>query len=110
MAVFYGDVTIRHCTITGNRADSDNNATGNGGGVFVSSTQSNAAIDHTIVAGNFRSTSTRDDISGAATARYSLVGVNSGVTITNNGGNLIGTAPHRSTRCWAPCLTTVDRR
>ncbi len=91
VSVVQGDLVVRHSTITGNRADSDSNGTGNGGGIFVAYNPSNVTIDHTIVAGNFRSTSTRDDISGAATARYSLVGVNSGVTITDNGGNLIGT-------------------
>ena len=35
VAAVYGDVTVRHSTITLNRADSDNNGTGNGGGVFV---------------------------------------------------------------------------
>jgi CSLREA domain-containing protein len=44
-----------------------------------------------IVAGNLRSTSTRDDIAGTVTARYSLIGDNTGATITDNGGNQIGT-------------------
>jgi hypothetical protein len=92
VAAFYGNVTIRHSTITANRADSDNNATGNGGGVFVSLTQSNVTLDHTIVAGNLRGTgSSRSDIFRTVAARFSLIGDNSGATITNNGGNQIGT-------------------
>ncbi len=34
----------------------------------------------------------RDDISGAVTAAWSLIGDDTGATITNNGGNQIGTA------------------
>ncbi|MCI0331692.1 MAG: right-handed parallel beta-helix repeat-containing protein [Planctomycetes bacterium] len=91
VAALYGDVAIRHSTITGNRANSDNSGTGDGGGVFKTPTLSNVTIDHTIVAGNFRRVSTRSDVFGAVTARYSLVGDNTGATITNNGGNQIGT-------------------
>ncbi|MCI0331693.1 MAG: hypothetical protein L0228_00530 [Planctomycetes bacterium] len=81
-----GNLTLRHSTVTLNRADSDNNASGTGGGL-----SGPATLDHTIVAGNLRSISTRDDISGAVTARYSLIGDNTGATITDNGGNQIGT-------------------
>ena len=53
-------------------------------------------IDHTIVAGNLRAASTRDDISGAvvASSAFNLVGVNTGLTGISNGtnGNQIGTA------------------
>jgi predicted outer membrane repeat protein len=84
-----GSVTVRHSTITGNRADADNSSAGLGGGVFVS--YGTASLDHTIVAGNFRSVSTRDDAGGALAARYSLIGDNTGATITNNGVNQIGT-------------------
>ena len=87
VAALSGTVNVRHSTITANRADSDSNATGSGGGV-----SGNVTIDHTIVAGNLRSTSNRDDISGSITARYSLIGDNTGATITNNGGNQIGTS------------------
>jgi hypothetical protein len=80
-------LTLRHSTITLNRSDSDNSGGETGGGVFVNS----GTMDHTIVAGNLRSTSTRDDIAGTVAARYSLIGDNTGATITNNGGNQIGT-------------------
>jgi hypothetical protein len=64
---------------------------GDGGGIHT--TVGNTSLDHTIVAGNFRSAFTRSDLGGAATAtRYSLIGDNAGATITDNGGNLIGTS------------------
>lgn len=91
VAALFSNLIIRHSTITANKADSDNNATGIGGGVFVTSTQSNVMMDHTVVAGNLRRLSTRSDVSGAASARFSLVGDNSGATISDNGGNQIGT-------------------
>jgi predicted outer membrane repeat protein len=85
-----GSVTVRHSTITLNRADSDNNASGTGGGL-----SGPATLDHTIVAGNLRSVSTRDDISGtlAASSAYNLIGVDTGLTGISNGtnGNQIGT-------------------
>ena len=86
-----GMLTVKHSTITANRADTDGNGTGNGGGISVDAMVTNATIDHTIVAGNLRQVSTRSDVFGAVTARYSLVGDNTGATITNNGGNQIGT-------------------
>ena len=53
----------------------------------------NVKLDHTIVAGNIRGTSTRSDILGLiGGARFSLIGDNTGATIFNNGGNLIGTS------------------
>ncbi len=95
VGAFYSDVIVRHSTITGNRADSDNNGTGNGGGVYVTSTLSNATIDHTIVAGNLRQVSARDDVFGAivASSAFNLVGVDTGLTGISNGtnGNQIGT-------------------
>ena len=91
VVALFGDVNLRHSTITLNRADDDLNSTGNGGGVFVSPMLSNMSINHTIVAGNTRGSSTRSDGFGTFAARYSLVGDNTGATITNNGGNQIGT-------------------
>ena len=91
VVALYSDLNVRHSTITGNRSDADNNSTGNGGGVAVISAFSHATIDHTVVAGNLRSVSTRSDIFGSLAARYSLIGDNTGATITDNGGNQIGT-------------------
>jgi hypothetical protein len=49
-------------------------------------------LDHTIVAGNFRgSGAVRNDIVGPIAAAWSLIGDNTGATITDNGGNQIGT-------------------
>ena len=62
-----------------------------GGGINVTGAGS-MSLDHTIVAGNTRGGSTHDDIAGAVTARFALIGDNTGATITDNGGNLIGTS------------------
>lgn len=81
-----GGVIIRHSTIALNRVNS-----GNGGGIH--STIATLSLDHTIVAGNTRSGSIGSDLTGSSTAaRYSLIGVNTGSTITDNGGNQVGTA------------------
>jgi hypothetical protein len=77
----FGSVT----TITANRADVD------GGGLHVGSSAS-AALDHTIVAGNELTSSQRQDISGTAFARYSLIGDDTGASVVDSGGNLIGDA------------------
>jgi len=88
-----GQVFILHSTITNNRADSDNDGIGAGGGIEVGSSATAITIEHTIVAGNFRGTgTTRDDVSGAITAAWSLIGDSTGATITNVGGtSQIGT-------------------
>jgi CSLREA domain-containing protein len=91
LSVVQGDLLVRHSTINSNQADSDDNGSGNGGGVFVLSAPTDVTIDHTIVAGNIRPPLAPSDVFGAVTARYSLIGSDSGATITNNGGNLIGT-------------------
>lgn len=84
------NLAIRHSTITNNRADIDNDGTGTGGG--IRERLGGAILDHTIVAGNLRGTGAmRDDVTGAVEARFSLIGDNTGATITNNGGNQIGT-------------------
>ncbi|HEY3391182.1 MAG TPA: choice-of-anchor Q domain-containing protein, partial [Lacipirellulaceae bacterium] len=83
-----GSLIVSHCTITLNIAS----VIGSGSGI-----QSNYAtthLDHTIVAGNllFGLPSARGDLAGSATSvRYSLIGDNTGATITDNGGNQIGT-------------------
>ena len=88
-----GEVYIKHSTITGNRADSDDDGIGTGGGIDVGSSGTVVTIQHTIVAGNFRGIGTvRDDINGPVTATWSLIGINTGATITDNGGNQIGTS------------------
>jgi hypothetical protein len=88
-----GEVRIVHSTVTNNRADADGDGVGTGGGIDVSNSNTTVTIDHTIVAGNFRGTGpTRNDISGPVTAAWSLIGDNTGATITDGGGNRIGTS------------------
>jgi len=91
-----GQVNIRHSTITDNRADSDNDLSGSGGGIHVGSSSTTVVLDHAIVAKNFKgSGSTRDDIITtspvAVAASWSLIGDRTGATIADNGGNQVGT-------------------
>jgi hypothetical protein len=87
-----GLVEIRHSTITNNRADSDNDSVGTGGGIHIGNSTVTVAIEHTIIAGNFRgSGSTRDDVVGTISAAWSLIGDDTGATITGN-DNQIGTS------------------
>ena len=79
-----GTTQIRHSTITSNRALS-------AGGINFGSTTNIPQLDHTIVAANTRLTTQPDDIVGAVAARFSIIGTNFTATITNNGGNQIGT-------------------
>jgi hypothetical protein len=76
--------TVSHSTI------SRNSTGGNGGGIR---SLGNMAISHTIVAGNTHGVvSVPDDVSGSVEVSLSLLGVDTGATIIDNGGNLIGTA------------------
>jgi hypothetical protein len=52
-------------------------------------------LDQVILARNSNYRGYDDDIQGAATARYSLIGVDTGATIMDVGGNLIGTGGNR---------------
>jgi hypothetical protein len=88
--VDHGSVTVNHSTITLNQADSDNNGSGVGGGL-IDVSPTTRAYHHTIIAGNIRGASTRSDASGQIELQYSLIGDNTGATVTNTGGNLIGT-------------------
>jgi predicted outer membrane repeat protein len=77
-------VSIKFSTITGNVVASGSS----GGGIYSANT---ASLDHTIVAGNLRGASTRDDVSGNFDAYYSLVGDKRTENVSNTGGSLIGT-------------------
>jgi CSLREA domain-containing protein len=113
IASYSGTLTIADCTISGNYSASEgggiesrgaslvvthstiagNSATIGGGIARALSTP--ALIDHTIIAGNTRHTPTTveiDDVVGNVELAFSLLGVDTNVTITDNGGNLIGTA------------------
>jgi predicted outer membrane repeat protein len=90
-AILYdGSLTLRHSTVAANRANSDNTGAEHGGGLITGAGV--MTLDHTIVAGNLRTASTRSDVSAQVALRYSLLGDNTGASLTNNGGNLIGTS------------------
>ena len=107
----FGEVTVTNSTLSGN------SASGNGGGIYANSgvavkttnttiSGNSAGVDgggirkldlaavlnHTIVAGNTRGVNEANDVTGSLAAAFSLLGVDTGATITDNGGNLIGTA------------------
>ncbi|MFO0789338.1 MAG: choice-of-anchor Q domain-containing protein [Pirellulales bacterium] len=80
-----GTVLVGHSTVTLNRVNA-----GTGGGIY--NNVATMTLDHTIAAGNLWSSSTCSDLAGSAAAiRFSLIGDNTGATITDNGGNKIGT-------------------
>ena len=86
-------LTLINVTITDNRADFENNSTGAGGGIATFNTTT--TLHNTIVAGNFRSASTRDDVDGTVTgaSSFNLIGDGNGLVGITNGsnGNQIGT-------------------
>ncbi len=77
--------TIAHSTITANRASTT------GGGILVAGGAS-VLLDHTIVAGNMLVSTARQDVSGALSARYSLIGDDTGAAVSDVTGNMIGHA------------------
>lgn len=90
---------INNVTITGNTADSDNNNTGDGGGIFALSGTVN--IQNSILAGNFDTPNNtgagtvHPDCSGIfALPHYNLIGRNGGCVgfVNGSNGNLVGTA------------------
>ena len=83
-----GGGVISNSTISANRADADDIGGGSGGGI-----SGDAEVFDSIVADNFHGTAVpvRDDAAGAVGATSSLIGVDIGATITDGGGNLIGT-------------------
>src|SRR5262249_23124490 len=91
-----GLLTVTNTTITGNRADSNNNGIGTGGGLFQDSDQGSTTLRNTIVAGNFPGAGIwpNDDIAGLVTAdsNNNLIGTpaTSGGLIQGVNGNLVG--------------------
>ena len=82
-----------HVTLTGNRADSDGNGSGLGGGLF---SDNPVRLTNTIVAGNLIGTgATREDVRGTVTSSSpgNLISVNVGFTGISQGSNFnqIGT-------------------
>jgi hypothetical protein len=84
-----GTASIRHSTIALNDA-----LTGGGIAVDPDAVDGTVSLDHTIVARNSLAmpVATPRDIRGAVQARYSLIGNNTGASITAIVGNLIGTS------------------
>src|SRR5262249_34563511 len=85
------NVAITNCTITDNRADSDTNASGTGGGVFVAG-DSSAILRNSIVDLNFvgGSGSVGDDIQNSldnVNSTHNLVGVCTACGLTNGVNN-----------------------
>jgi hypothetical protein len=77
-------ISIAHSTITANVVSS----TGSYGGGINSFQAAN--LNHTIVAGNLRGASTKDDVEGSFNAFYSLIGDKRNETVNDTGGSLIG--------------------
>jgi hypothetical protein len=90
-----GVLQLIHTTVTANRSA----ASSSGGGV-KSLRFAATSLDHAIVAGNRSGpgAGAPDDIANPGTlftpvaTRFSLIGVDTGARLTDNGGNLIGTA------------------
>jgi hypothetical protein len=102
-------LTLINTTISNNRADSDNTGAGVGGGIYKLAGTSTVTLQNTLCDGNFKGTgSAQDEINGAVTANFSLVGNTTGATVTgannqlnvsarlaalaNNGGQTVGPA------------------
>ncbi len=82
--IFGSTVTVTSSTIVGNIAGTS------GGGIR---SLGPTALSHSIVADNTSGVvPSANDISGNVALAFSLLGVDTGATITDNGGNLIGTA------------------
>ena len=94
--VFLGtgvDFTLSHSTIAFNIADNNQDGSGRGGGIYSMSGPS-PSLYHVIIAKNRHGVSTPDDIYGAVTANWTLIGTDDGATI--DGSNIfLGLI-----RCW----------
>jgi hypothetical protein len=95
----YGTVELNNLTITKNIADSDNDGTGDGGGVW-NATAGTVSIKNSIIAGNFDTPNNggtgtiAPDCSGAlSSAGYNLLRINAGCTGLADGvnGDKVGT-------------------
>src|SRR6185295_19358753 len=88
-------MALASSTVTNNRADKDSNGRGIGGGVWADADATQLSMVNTIVAGNlFGAGTDPDDIAGAfasAQASFNLIGVNTNLTLVDDGTNLIGT-------------------
>ena len=83
-----GPTTLTNVTLTNNRADSDANGSGNGGGLLRFG--GTVKLQNTIVAGNFRQAGTAaSDVSGTldSTSSYNLIGTGGSGGLTNGTNN-----------------------
>ena len=78
-----GQATLRNATIALNEV---HGANASGGGLYNLPTFGNTQLRNTLVADN--SAPSAPDISGQVTSSFSLIGENSGATVTDNGGTL----------------------
>jgi RHS repeat-associated protein/CSLREA domain-containing protein len=93
IASFYGSLTLANVTVTNNTADTNNDNSGDGGGVYRSSTT--AILRNSLIAGNADNTSSGTkypDCTGTFTSQgYNLIQNTTGCTITGNTtGNITG--------------------
>lgn len=92
--IFYSVGTLRHLTVFGNRADSDGNASGTGGGIH--SAAATTTLHNTLVAGNLRGAGagTADDVAGvlSAASSHNLVAdaATAGGLTDGTNGNIVG--------------------
>ncbi|MEQ1860992.1 MAG: Ig-like domain-containing protein, partial [Chthoniobacteraceae bacterium] len=76
-------LTLINTTISNNRANSDNNASGTGGAIRKLAGAGTVTLQNTICDGNFRGTgATVDEVNGAITANFSLIADTTGATIS----------------------------
>ncbi|AFH59450.2 hypothetical protein B2K_01685 [Paenibacillus mucilaginosus K02] len=88
-----GAYLVRNATIYGNTADSDNNATGSGGGIGIQAGTASPLIHNSIVAGNKLGSQAASDIFGSAEGggSHNLIGAGgSGGLVTGAAGNQTG--------------------
>jgi len=89
-------ITTTNATITNNHSDSDDSAAGDGGGLYLSA--GTYKLRNTIVAGNFKGTTSpvASDIFGSvdtsANSSNNLIGTGGAGGLTGTNGNLVGVA------------------
>ncbi|MBW4612884.1 MAG: tandem-95 repeat protein [Desmonostoc vinosum HA7617-LM4] len=94
LAGLFSTVIISNSTLSNNTADSDNSGSGDGGGVFSSSSGSFNA-QNTIIAGNFDTSNEAPDIYGNITGNaHNLIGTIAGVSGTiGTGTDIVNANP-----------------
>ncbi|MCA9102782.1 MAG: hypothetical protein KDA63_16600, partial [Planctomycetales bacterium] len=90
---WYDDgTTLRHVTITGNSANGVQSGVG-GGGIHNRRLDVSMSVEDSIVAGNMTGAGANvPDVWGSILASHSLIGIDTGATVVDLGGNMVGTA------------------